>query len=98
MAGSVTGPGALFFRLQWENTLFRVRVKWGSRRGLPVTVVFSIVRTPMRSDTKSTLIFLWLVGMFFVGNLRASLISVKRRDWELCRFLQIFIPTSLIRV
>ncbi len=69
MAGSIMGPGALFFWLQRENTLFRVRVKWGSRRGLPVTVVFSIVRTPMRSDTKSTLIFLWLVGiMFFFGN------------------------------
>eukprot|EP00978_Attheya_sp_CCMP212_P031448 scaffold118853_cov41-Attheya_sp.AAC.1 len=31
-------------------------------------------------------------------NLRESLSSVKRRDWELCRLLQTFIPVSLIRV
>jgi hypothetical protein len=38
-------------------------------------------------DNKVTLTFLWLVDIFFVGNLpvRASLISIKRRDWELCR-------------
>eukprot|EP00978_Attheya_sp_CCMP212_P013946 scaffold35284_cov47-Attheya_sp.AAC.1 len=27
-------------------------------------------------------------------NLRESLISIKRRDWELCRLLQTFIPSE----
>ena len=72
MAGSVMGPGALFFRLQWENTLFRVRVKWGRQARSAGNCSFFYRRNAdaTRRDTKSTLIFLWLVGMFFVGNLR----------------------------
>jgi hypothetical protein len=98
VAGSVMGPGALFSWLQRENTLFHVRVNAAVEALPAVIVVFFIIGTPMTSDNKVTLTFCDLSGMFFVENLRESLISVKRRDWELCRLLQTFIPVSLIRV
>ena len=67
MAGSVMGPGALFFWLQRENALFHVRVNAavGALPAVAYVIVVFIVGTPVTGHTINThLLFCGLLVCF----------------------------------